>query len=304
MTPTLESLNASFETRLALWAHFQDTFGGPGAFERAHGLPLEAAHDTPEALRTLPIYQALLQGLHYGFEGLPVADAHALACDLADFVDLTNSSHGNALAADTDDACAQTVGAVMGRWKLDSDEADLTLREIALLGGLEEAYVRNAASRKDGDQLTTVKDGHRTLVEPAVARDWLSRRKGFRPTTAPVDVGSGSDRRDGARAEIRVTQANIEHGHLYLGSIIDLFPADALGGASKESAGRPLDIIVAPAGVVTCDIAGDKKIFRDRAWARAFFNAHAVKAGDTVVVQKVGPRQFHVFPAVAPSTGA
>ena len=47
---------------------------------------------------------------------------------------------------------------------------------------------------------------------------------------------------------------------------------------------------------VITDIAGDKKIFRKRAWVGEFFRAHPLKAGDHVFVERTAPHHYHVYP--------
>lgn len=96
---------------------------------------------------------------------------------------------------------------------------------------------------------------------------------------------------------IKLTQGNINNHHLYLASIMDLFPHDSIGGGSKATrASRLLEIRADSGDPTTTDIAGDKKIFRKRGWVRKFFATHKLKAGDTVVVERTGPYQYHVYP--------
>ncbi len=47
---------------------------------------------------------------------------------------------------------------------------------------------------------------------------------------------------------------------------------------------------------VLTDIAGDKKIFRKRAWVGEFFKNHELKPGDKVVIEKTGAFRYHVYP--------
>lgn len=96
---------------------------------------------------------------------------------------------------------------------------------------------------------------------------------------------------------IEINQPNLDHHHLYLSSIYELFPASAIGGASEaDQAPQLLEVHSGIGSPVTTDIAGDKKIFRRRAWVREFFAVHQLKAGDKVVVELTGPYRFHVYP--------
>lgn len=59
----------------------------------------------------------------------------------------------------------------------------LTIRQIALLAGMEEMSVRTAASRKGPNQLQTFKEDTRTLVRVEDARVWLKARGKYVPIT-------------------------------------------------------------------------------------------------------------------------
>lgn len=57
----------------------------------------------------------------------------------------------------------------------------LTVRQMALLAGMEEMSIRTAASRKGANQLRTVKEDNRTLVRPEDAREWLKAKGRYVP---------------------------------------------------------------------------------------------------------------------------
>ena len=95
---------------------------------------------------------------------------------------------------------------------------------------------------------------------------------------------------------IEINQPNLDHHHLYLSSIYDLFPRNSIGGGSEaDQAPQLLEVHSGIGGPIATDIAGDKKIFRRRAWVREFFEVHQLKAGDRVVVERTGPYRFHVY---------
>ena len=77
--------------------------------------------------------------------------------------------------------CRLVLDHCEARWMLYRDER-IDLTQVAMLAGLAEKTVRMAANPKGKDPLATVKDGHRTFVEPAEALRWLSTKPGFRPT--------------------------------------------------------------------------------------------------------------------------
>jgi hypothetical protein len=97
---------------------------------------------------------------------------------------------------------------------------------------------------------------------------------------------------------ITLTQGNVDNDHFYLKDAWDLFPADAVGGGNDtERAPKSLEVHFGIGVPVSTDIAGDKRIFRKRAWVREFFEAHALASGSRVIVEKTGPYRFHVYPA-------
>ncbi len=82
---------------------------------------------------------------------------------------------------------------------------------------------------------------------------------------------------------IELTQGNLNNDHLYLTSIIGLFPTSSIGGSSEaELAPQLLEVHSGIGEPVATDIAGDKKIFRKRSWVSEFFATHQLKAGDKV----------------------
>lgn len=92
-------------------------------------------------------------------------------------------------------------------------------------------------------------------------------------------------------------QSNINNDHLYLTSIMELFPVTAIGGSSEtDCASQLLEVHSGVGEPVVTDIAGDKKIFRKRAWIGEFFATHQLKAGDSVVVERTGAHRYHVYP--------
>lgn len=96
---------------------------------------------------------------------------------------------------------------------------------------------------------------------------------------------------------IELTQGNLNNDHLYLASIMELFPAASVGGSSDaERASQSLEIHSDIGEPVVTDISGDKKIFRKRAWVGEFFATHKLEAGDSVVIEHTGHHRYHVYP--------
>src|SRR6185312_9644648 len=66
---------------------------------------------------------------------------------------------------------------------------------------------------------------------------------------------------------IELTQGNLNNEDLYLTTIMGLFPSNSVGGSPEaERAAQLLEIHSGIGDPVLTDIAGDKKIFRKRAW--------------------------------------
>lgn len=101
---------------------------------------------------------------------------------------------------------------------------------------------------------------------------------------------------------LTVTQANLDHHHLYLADIRDFFPPDVIGGASKvASAPRSIRIEWGDGEVVETDIAGDKFIFRRRGWLGDFFKRYNIRPGDEVILERVEGHRYRLGPLPARS---
>lgn len=96
---------------------------------------------------------------------------------------------------------------------------------------------------------------------------------------------------------IKLTDGNIRNNHLYLTSVLDLFPASSIGGGNvDEQATTLLEIRWGGEQPVLTDIAGDKKIFRKRAWVKQFFSLHHLSSDDEVVIEQTGDKRYHIYP--------
>lgn len=98
---------------------------------------------------------------------------------------------------------------------------------------------------------------------------------------------------------IELTQGNLNNNHLYLSGVMDLFPAESIGGPNESELGIQLEIHCGIAEPVFTDIAGDKKIFRKRSWVGEFFQAHGLSAGSRVVVERTATNRYHLYPVRA-----
>jgi len=98
---------------------------------------------------------------------------------------------------------------------------------------------------------------------------------------------------------ITLTEANIEHSHIYLSSHIGFFSENVIGGANKSSIAEQLLQLNFGLGgdPVYTDIAGDKNIFRKRGWVKTFFKIHELEAGDSIVIEKIDELSLHIYPS-------
>lgn len=158
----------------------------------------------PEDFGRFPIFRVFDQLYDYGVLGIQRRDMESFEpCTMASFVaawlsDVRGSSliwevHAGMFPCET--TCAtMTVALAEARGVLDGQQrfhADtegverglLTFAEVALLAGIDERSVRNAASKRDSGLVATpADDGRKSYIKAEVARAWLKTRKGFIPT--------------------------------------------------------------------------------------------------------------------------
>ncbi|MCF7971157.1 MAG: helix-turn-helix domain-containing protein [Methylococcaceae bacterium] len=73
------------------------------------------------------------------------------------------------------------------RWTLDNGDC-LSIKEMALLAGVDERTIRNAASSKEDNKLITKKSGSSTIIENEEAIRWLDSRPDFKHTQFIADT--------------------------------------------------------------------------------------------------------------------
>jgi hypothetical protein len=97
---------------------------------------------------------------------------------------------------------------------------------------------------------------------------------------------------------IGLTQGNLTNSHVYLRQHLGFFPADAIGAANaRDGQGVPLTVHFAGLPeAAEADIAGDKVILRSRGLWRKFFAHHALRPGDTVIIERLSSHEYRVVP--------
>src|ERR1035437_1994443 len=114
------------------------------------------------------------------------------------------------------------------------------------------------------------------------------------PTTPLRPVAGRPLSSKGHRREVELNAPNIRHSHIYLSSIIDFFPSDAIGGSNKDQiAAKFLTVTFNPGKTVQTDIAGDKKVLRVRSSVlRDFFDRPGATPGDVVQIERSATYAF------------
>lgn len=96
---------------------------------------------------------------------------------------------------------------------------------------------------------------------------------------------------------LTLTQANLDYGHIYLTACIDIFPADALGGANKSQTAPRTVQVQCGSELVHTDIVRKKRFFRHRGWVRRFFSESRMVAGDRVLLEQLEPYSYRISKA-------
>jgi hypothetical protein len=105
---------------------------------------------------------------------------------------------------------------------------------------------------------------------------------------------SESNRVPLATSCLTITQGNINHSHIYLTGIMNLFPDDVMGGKNKKDAAPKAVCVHWGDDMVYTDIDSEKRMFRRRGWLRRFFEANRITAGDRVLFEQLEPYIYRV----------
>lgn len=116
-----------------------------------------------------------------------------------------------------------------------------------------------------------------------------------RPVPYYTPAAASSQQNCHTIGEVALTEGNIKNGHIYLRSLFDRFPTDAVGGSNKASiAKRLLTVETSLGDRFETDLDGQKRFFRARGPIRAFLKDSRAKARDTVLVEQTAPYRYHL----------
>lgn len=93
---------------------------------------------------------------------------------------------------------------------------------------------------------------------------------------------------------ITITQGNLDHNHIYITDVTDLFPDDVMGGPDESQAAPRTVRVQWGSETVDTDIVREKNIFRRRGWVRKFFSESRIAAGDHVLLEQIDPYLYRV----------
>jgi hypothetical protein len=97
---------------------------------------------------------------------------------------------------------------------------------------------------------------------------------------------------------ITLTDGSIKNSYLRTTTLLDLLPADAIGGANMaNAAARTIAVDFGGGTVIQSDVDGTKHILRDRKGMRAFLKRFKLQAGQQICVTQTGPYAFRVDPS-------
>ncbi|MEY8880578.1 hypothetical protein [Donghicola sp. XS_ASV15] len=114
-----------------------------------------------------------------------------------------------------------------------------------------------------------------------------------RLTTRPLAELASGDRKVIMRKAI--TGGSLRNKYIRLGDCMDSLPEDVIGGGNKsEAASKELTVHWGGPNPARTDIAGDKKIFRDRSIMRNFIETAGACEGDVIVISLSDPYTVHL----------
>lgn len=91
-----------------------------------------------------------------------------------------------------------------------------------------------------------------------------------------------------------LTEGNLKNDHVYLTPFMSELPAEVIGGGNRSALAA--DSLTPYWGdqLVRTDVAGDRKIFRNRGFIRRFLQESGAEVGDVVVFEALGTHDFRL----------
>ena len=91
---------------------------------------------------------------------------------------------------------------------------------------------------------------------------------------------------------VKLTAGAIRNHYLRLTRIVDRFPADAIGSATRQKPGLPIHLLMPDSREIETDITDDHMI-RWRGWS-AYYREHDLRPGDVVHFVHLDRRRYRV----------
>jgi hypothetical protein len=174
---TKESLINSFRvTCIHTMVEMENLYGVAGIVENLFGNDIEDAEATAQNFKNSSAWTILSNLYDYAVNGIVNDEPPSIVIDGANVLELA-SCHDNHVSQEW----ADLVEMADARLSLE-EGGDLTIKRVALLGGVDMRTVRNAISAGD---LAATKDDDIVWIEHASTMRWLHSRKGFKPTVYP-----------------------------------------------------------------------------------------------------------------------
>lgn len=96
---------------------------------------------------------------------------------------------------------------------------------------------------------------------------------------------------------IKLSKNAIKNSYINISPIINLFPNDCIGGTNKaDHAKKQITLDWDNGESIKSDIASDKKIIRDRSWAKKFIVKFNLKEKDLVAFERTSTFNYKVYP--------
>ncbi len=146
-----------------------------------------------EDIESSPLLDEVKQAYHYVFSGETYGDSNDVETFLCGMGAFNYLIKGIPFSARKESKYLFLYDLANARWTFDNGDY-LSVKELALLAGVDERTIRNSASSKEDNKLITKKSGGSTVIENKEALRWLNTRPDFKPTQFISDTTLDSPR--------------------------------------------------------------------------------------------------------------